>query len=218
MDWPLLAALPDAERAQVLGSARRRTFGRDEVVCHAGDPADSVHFIVSGHVAVRVTLPSGDPALLNVLGPGDHFGELALLREDGCRTATVFALEGAETLVLPSHVFHRLREGNVDVERVLTRMLADRVDALSQRLLEVMYVGLDRRVARCLVGLARSYSSPEGRGPIPLNQQQVAHLAGGSRASVNQVLRRLVDEGVLRLSRGRIEVLDPTGLARRTGL
>ena len=67
------------------------------MVCHAGDPADSLHLIAEGRLAVRVWMENGDSAMINVIGPGDYFGELALLRADERRTATVTALEAART-------------------------------------------------------------------------------------------------------------------------
>ena len=93
MEWPLLASLSEDEQREFVALARRRQFAKNEVVCHAGDPADSLHLVTSGRLSVRVSLPSGDTAMINVLRPGSYFGELALLREDNHRTATITALE-----------------------------------------------------------------------------------------------------------------------------
>src|SRR6476661_2129931 len=98
MEWPLLAPLPPAPREAVLQAARRRRFGKGEVVFHEGDPADSLHLVTAGHLAVQVSTPGGDRATLNVLGPGAHVGELALLPDVHQRSATVTALDSAETL------------------------------------------------------------------------------------------------------------------------
>ena len=208
VEWPLLAGLTEAERRDVLAAARKRTFVRNEVVCHAGDPADSIHLVTDGHLSVRVTLASGDTALINVLGPGTYFGELALLRADRVRTATITALEPAGTLAINAAAFRRLCESRPQVEHALTATLADRIDELSQRLLETMYVGLDRRLYRTLVDLAADYRSPDGEIVIPLTQTQLADLTGGTRPSVNQVLQRLVEQRILTVGRGRVEVLD----------
>lgn len=215
VQWTLLASLGEAERAEVLAHARRRRFARNEVVCHAGDPADSLHLVESGHLSVRVSLASGESGLVNVLGPGDYFGELALLRSQHSRTATITALEAAETLVVTASAFRRVCDARPGVERALTTMLADRIDELSERLLEMMYVGLDRRLYRRLADLAHTYRDHGAGGPImiPLTQSQLAELAGGTRPTVNQALQRLVDQGVVAVQRGRIEVLD---LARLT--
>ena len=82
MDWPLLAPLPPEARSALLSAARRRTFRKGEVVFHEGDPADALHLVTSGHLAVQVATPDGERATLNVLGPGAHVGELALLPRD----------------------------------------------------------------------------------------------------------------------------------------
>lgn len=219
MDWPVLASLTEAERRVLLGAARRRSFARGETLVHEGDPADSVHFIAQGRLAVKASLPSGDSATLSILAPGEYFGELALLRDDSRRSATVVALEPAETLSLAASAFHRLCSAHPQVERALTVLLADRVDQLSGRLLEAMYVGLDRRVFRRLVELASTYGAG-GPGPvtIPLTQADLANLVGGTRPTVNQVLQQLADTGVVGLRRGRIDVLDVRALTRRASV
>lgn len=217
MEWPLLAAVPDDARREFLALARRRTFGRNEVVCHAGDPADSLHLVNSGRLAVRISLASGDSAMVNVLTPGDYFGELALLSPDGHRTATITALEPAETLVVTASAFDRLCHAQPTLERTLSAMLGHRVGELSQRLLEALYVGLDRRLYRQLVDLSESYGGGDGPVVIPLTQSQLADLTGGTRPTVNQVLQRLVDQGTIEVSRGKVVVLDVERLRAKSG-
>jgi CRP/FNR family cyclic AMP-dependent transcriptional regulator len=100
----------------------------------------------------------------------------------------------------------------------LTALLAGRIDELSQQLLEVMYVGLDRRLYRRLVELCRIYSTGAGPVLIPLTQSQLADLTGGTRPTVNQSLQKLVDQGILAVSRGKVEVLDLPRLQGKAGL
>lgn len=221
--WVLLEGLTPPERERVLAAARRREYARNEVICHEGDPADSLHLVASGRLAITASLATGETVTLRILGPGDYFGELALIRRESRRTATVAALEPARTLSLTSSVFSRLCREHPTVEHAMTTLLAERVEALSQSLLEALHVGLDRRVHRRLVELAQTYSNGAdrtdgaGRSPvsIPLTQAQLADLTGGTRPSVNQVLQRLEAEGLVALRRGRIEVLDRPALLRR---
>ena len=79
MEWPLLEGLPEEDIRELLSIARRRMFSRGEVVFHRDDPADSLHLIARGRFAARLQAPLGDSVLLDVLGPGQSFGELALL-------------------------------------------------------------------------------------------------------------------------------------------
>ena len=219
MEWPLLAPLPADARAAVLSAARRRSYGRGEVVFHEGDPADAVHLVTRGHLVVQVTTPEGSRTTLTVLGPGSHVGELALTRATGSqpRSATVLALEGAETLSLPAAAFHELCDRHPAVTQILVELLAARVRELSERLTESTSVGLDRRVHRCLLRLADLFGTAPGAVVVPMTQDQIADLVGGTRPSVNQVLQRLQSQGVIRLGRGRVELLDRAVLTRKAG-
>jgi CRP/FNR family transcriptional regulator, cyclic AMP receptor protein len=215
--WRLLEPLRAEDREAFLALAHRRSFARDEILCHEGDPADSLHLVERGHLAVRGTLASGAAATFTVLSPGDYFGELALLRTDRRRTATVTALEPSRTLAVAGTAFDRLCEHNPGIERVVSMLLADRIDLLSRRLLETMYESLDRRVHRRLLDLADAYGGGgDGAVAIPLSQAQLADLVGATRPPVNQVLQRLAERNVVRLSRSRIEVLDAAELRRRS--
>src|SRR6516162_1089059 len=109
MDWPVLASLPANDRRILVARLRRRTYRRDEVIFHQGDPADMLHLIAAGHVSVRVTLPGGEFVVVAILGPGDAFGEAALVGGPNLRGATVAALESCETLSLGRDQFELLR-------------------------------------------------------------------------------------------------------------
>ena len=198
-----------------MAAARSRGFQRDEVLCHAGDPADSLHLVESGHLAVRGSLSSGATATFTILSAGDYFGELALLRRDHRRTASVVAIEPSRTMSIAGSAFQRLCAANPRVEHALSVLLADRVEKLSRRLLETMFVSLDRRLYRRLVDLATSYGVVDNRATIPLSQASLADIVGATRPSINQVLQRLVNQRLIEIRRGRIELLDVDSLAQR---
>ncbi len=216
----MLQSLNDVERDAVLAATRRRNFTKGEVLFHEGDPADSLHLVERGHLAVRVTSPDGDRVTLNVLSGGDIVGELSLLDEAAPvhRSATVLALEPSQTRVLSASAFHQLCQTHPGVKALIVHALADRVRELSTRLLETMYSGLDRRVYRRLLELADVYGNGDAaRIEIPLTQEQIADLVGGTRPSVNQVLQKLLALRVIELGRGRVVVLDVDTLRRKAG-
>lgn len=152
--------------------------------------------------------------MVNVLAAGAHFGELALLRDDRHRTATITALTPSATLAIAASAFARLCDANPRVERTVAALLGHRVDELSHQVLELAYVGLDRRLYRRLHELC---AGADGPVTVPLTQQQLAELTGGTRPTINQVLQRLADQGVLTIGRGRVEVHDPEALRARCG-
>jgi CRP/FNR family cyclic AMP-dependent transcriptional regulator len=213
----LLAGIPEADARQLLGAATRRRFERGEVVFHRDDPADTLHVIRKGRFAVQVMTPLGDTATIAVRGPGEAFGETALLAARARRTATVRALEPAETFALGDHDFVRLRESFPAVDRILFAFLAAELRRQNDLLLEALYLPVDRRLRRRLLELARVYGREgDDEVAIPLTQVEIAEMTGTSRATANQILRSEQEKKTLRLERGRVVVLDREALARRS--
>ena len=210
MEWELFGGLPEEWVRRIMVDAHRRRFARREVIFHERDPAAGVHLIARGRVAVRVSTPLGDQAMLDLLGPGEVLGEMALLSPNAERSATAFALEPTETMVIDTGRFAAMREEQPALAEVLIRLLAARVRQLNDRLLEAMYVPVDVRLIRRVLELAEIYGDS-----ITLTQEDLAGLVGATRATVNRVLRREQARGTVLLSRGRLEVLDRTQLARR---
>jgi CRP/FNR family cyclic AMP-dependent transcriptional regulator len=211
----VLQSLADPDAKLLLRAGRVNTYARGDMLVQEGDVADSFHIVLDGRAAVRVTTPAGEGAIVNILGPDSHFGEVSLLgREDPRRTASIIALEPVRTLSIPASVFAELRDRNPRLEQLVTTILARRVDELSAQLVEAMYDSLERRVLRRLSALAVAYRSSSPEVMIPLTQDQLSQLVGGARPSVNQVLRRLVDAGLVEVGRGRITVVDVMALQR----
>jgi CRP/FNR family cyclic AMP-dependent transcriptional regulator len=212
VQWRLLIDVPADDLRHLLTIARRRTFERGEVVFHQDDPADSLHLISSGRFGARVRTPLGETTLLAIYGPGDAFGELALVSPPAPRSATIAALEAGETHSIFRDDFAQLRRQQPGVDRVLLCLLAAEIRRMNQLLLEAHYVDADTRVRRRLRELAALYGR-EGSATIPLTQEEIAEIAGTSRATVNRVLREEEKRGRVELRRGRTLVLDAEHIA-----
>ena len=217
MQWALLDGVPEDELRGILQVARRRSFVRNEVVCHRGDPADSCHLIAKGRFAIRTTTSLGDTVTVAIRGPGATFGEMALLVEDGKRLSTVAALEPGETYSIFRTDFDHIRATHPGADRFLWAFLVNEVRTLNERLLEALYLPVDERGRRRLLELAELYGDGDGPVTVPLTQEVVAELAGATRPTVNQVLRDEERRGAIELTRGRITILDVPKLARRAG-
>ncbi len=215
MDWRLLEGVPAEEVRLLLSVARRRSFGRNEVVFHRHDPADSLHLVVKGRFAVRVISPLGDTVTIAVRGPGDSFGEMAVVVDGADRAATVAALEDAETFSVFHADFERLRVQYPAINQALIAFLAGEVRILNERLMEAFYVPAERRVLRRLADLADLYAGTSTEAEIPLTQEAIAELAGTARATVNRVLRDEEERGTVELHRSRVLVPDREALRAR---
>ena len=216
VEWTLLEGLPPEDVRRVLAIARRRTFRKGEVVFHRDDLAESLHLIVKGRFAARITTPLGETAMLDVLGPGEAFGELALLSPGARRSATVEALDEGETLSVYRDDFALLQSEHSGVKDVLLRLLAEQLTRASDRIVEAHYTDADTRVRRRLRDLAvRQLGGRAGPVGVSMTQEHLAEMAGTSRATVNRVLREEERRGTVALSRGCTTVLDLDELSRR---
>ena len=199
---------------------RLRRFRRGETIFHQGDPGDALHVIRRG--AVRVVLPSPtsrDDAILVTLGPGDFFGELAIL--DGRpHSATVIASEATETLVLRRDAFDRLLDEERAMARALLAALAGELRRLTGHVEALHFLDLPGRLANRIVQLAES-AAPGARRDVrldwPYTQSELAAMIGGSRESVNRLMGGLVANGLVRLDRDALVVADVEQLAAEAG-
>ena len=214
MEFEVLGAVPPEHVRELLSIARRRTFKREEVVFHHGDPADSLQLIVKGRFAVRILTPLGQSAMLAVHGPGEAFGELALLAPGSRRSATVSALEAGETFSVVRDEFFRLTTRHPGVKDCLLALLAEQIRRANERIVVAHYLDAESRVRWALLQLVATYQAGEEIA-IPLTQEQLAEFSGTARATVNRVLSEEAERSAVALERGRVRVLDTHELERR---
>jgi CRP-like cAMP-binding protein len=217
LDWRALCVHAGVDERELRAACRRRRYARGETIFHEGDPAGALHLLDAGHVAVKLTTPLGDVAIIDVLHPGDAFGEQALVDETDERSATVTAIEKTETLALDRASFAAMRVEHPGVDRFLLVVVSTRLRATSHQLLEARFLPGEQRMYRCVARLAESFAETNN-GAIPLTQADIASIAGVTRSTANRLLGEAQRDGVLHIGRSRIEVLDLQLLHRRAGL
>jgi CRP/FNR family cyclic AMP-dependent transcriptional regulator len=205
--WTMLSELPPTVVEELAAISISRTFKRGDTLVYQGDPTSTVYYVTAGHAAVKVGTPYGDTVTVAILGIGDTFGELAHLTDREERTATVVAIDAVSARVIASREFERLRNGHPEIDRVLLRSLARRIDNLSERLAQTIYETVNRRCARRLLDAAAMFAGKDADEVIiPITQDDLAGLAGASRPTVNQVLGQLHDARIVSTGRGTITV------------
>jgi len=218
-----LASVPffsglDAAGLDTIGrTVRTRRFRRAEVIFHLGDPGDALFIVMSGGIKISLPSDTGDEAILATLHSGDVFGELALL--DGApRSATATAIEATETLVLPRAQFRELIATEPAVRDALLASIAGELRRLTNHVEELHFLDITGRLASRLSRLALDGGKrlPDGsiRLAAPLTQGDLAAMIGCTRQSVNKLLGIFTDDGLIRLDRDSIVVLDLEALGR----
>ncbi len=211
----MMDVLPETGRDVVLATGRLRRFSRGETIASQGDSAAALYIIESGRVAIRLVGSSGDMVILSLMGAGEVAGEMGILSPRSERTATIHAIDEVTLRSLRKEDFDALRRQHPEVNDFLLQVLARRADQLSRRVIEASYLSVDKRVARRLLEIGRLFAGDRMPVVVPLTQDEIAQLAGTTRPTANQVLKRLENDKVVRLVRGRIHLLDIAGLRSR---
>jgi len=126
--FPLFADLDDRELATIAAVAKTRRYAKDDVIFYADESGDIFCLIREGQVKVTMISPEGKEIILKILGPGDFFGEMALL-DDEPRSATVAALNPLSTLSIAAFNFRSLLKSNASITYKVLVSLCQRVRA-----------------------------------------------------------------------------------------
>jgi CRP/FNR family cyclic AMP-dependent transcriptional regulator len=218
-DVPLFAGVGRETLAFLAAKLRRRRFGRGEALVRQGEPAQALLLITSGSAKVSRLTEDGDEAVLGLVGPGGCIGEVAAL--DGSpRSATVTAVEPAETLVLARADLIAAVRDDPELALALIGTLAMRLRRADARLEDAYFSDLETRLARRLLQTAEEHGRKTEAGietPLPLTQSELASMLGAGRPRVNGLLGGFQDAGLIRLGKGSFTILQPEELRRRAG-
>src|SRR3954466_16425540 len=122
----LFRGLPGDTRARIAALASRRQYEDGALIFMRGDPGDSLCGVATGRVRISASGPGGKEVFLNIMEPGDAFGEIALL--DGSpRTATATAMARTELIVIPREAFSALLQSQPQLAAHLIQLLCKRV-------------------------------------------------------------------------------------------
>jgi CRP/FNR family transcriptional regulator, cyclic AMP receptor protein len=199
---PMFSDLGGDELQRISSLCHTQHLGVGETLFQKGDPGDALFGVRRGQIRIETGAADGSRLTLNFMGPGDLFGEVAVL--DGqSRTADAAAGEPTELFVLRREDFlaHLEREPKVAIK--IIQLLCQRIRWQSERMEESVLQPLPVRLARRLCALASDFGSE-----VHISQEQLGVFVGAARESVNRQLQLWRKDGILDLQRGRILLLN----------
>jgi CRP/FNR family transcriptional regulator/CRP/FNR family cyclic AMP-dependent transcriptional regulator len=214
---PFFASLGEDALQALEQACRRRVFQRGETLFYEEDPGSALYILQAGQVKIVRLAPDGEERILHLQGEGSCLGELSLI--DGApRSARAVALDRVEALVLYREPFLELLARHPAVALAVMTELAGMVRRLSAQLQDLTALDVPGRLAKKLLELAATHgqATPEGRHiPLPLTQQELAHMIGATRVAVNQALSAFRQQGLLTTDRSGITLHQPEKLNQR---
>jgi len=219
MASPLFQAMKPGELDEILKLASEKRWPRGATIFQKGDEGSSMMAVLRGRVRVSAVSADGREVTLNVISPGEIFGEIALL--DGKpRSADATAIEETTLLILERRQFLPFLRQNDDLYLRLLAVLCDRLRRTSLALEGIALFDLPARLARLLLKLAEDYGRTGATGiriDIKLSQRDLSTLVASSRESVNKQLRVWREDGVVTLDEGYLVLRRPAELQELVG-
>jgi CRP-like cAMP-binding protein len=204
------SGLSAEDEQELLKRTRSRRVPAGRILFQQGDAGDGLYGILSGRVAFTVDSLDGKGLILNVLGAGEFFGEIALLDGKG-RTATAVTREPCRLLFVARSEFMSFFGARPQAVSRIIELLCARLRRSTDYIADAMFLDLPRRLAKQLVSLSheRGSSPPE---TVYISHAELAGMLGASRERVSMQLATWSDRGILDQGRGHLVVRDRQAL------
>ncbi len=212
----LFADLEAQQLEHIAQRVQRRTFALGVTLFHQDMPGTMMYMIETGSVRVISIGRTGQELTLNVLGPGEIFGELSIL--DGQqRSATAITLVPIVVWLLSQADLNEFMSKYPPVNQAMIQILVERVRATARRLEAMTFQDVLGRLAFELLSLADRSGQPYEQGieiTIPLTQVDLASMVGATRESVNKAVSVLRSKELINVDGTRWFLLDPAGIQK----
>jgi CRP/FNR family transcriptional regulator, cyclic AMP receptor protein len=208
---PYFVDLEPAAFEQLCRYAKHATFKRGATIFSKGDAGTSLLAVITGTVKISISSPEGRNAILNLIGPGEIFGEIALL--DGlARTADATANTNCELFVIDRREFIPFVRSQPTLAMKFIELLCGRLRWTSDQVEQVILQDLPGRLAHALLRLSEKQTFEPRDRTISVTQQEISEMVGMTRESINKQLRAWATRNWVRLEHGAIVVLKPEAL------
>jgi CRP-like cAMP-binding protein len=207
---PVFSRLSPADRRTVASAATVRDYAKGDVIFEQESPSNAFYAIASGRVKIFKMMPNGKDLILEVFGPGDPLGALAVYGERPF-PATAAALEDTTCVIIPRADFFRLLEQNPTLVRGLLAGLTLRLVELTNRLAELTGGRIEPRFARLFLKLGSEMGRPERGGifiPLALSRQELADMTGTTIETCIRIMSRWSKDEVVRTEKDGFVLLD----------
>ena len=204
---PIFCDLESEAFDQLCRYAKHSTLKRGATLFSKGDPGNSLFAVISGTVKMSISSPDGRSAIFNLIGPGEVFGDIAVL--DGqSRTADATANTNCEIFVIDRREFLPFVRSHPALAMKFIELLCAKLRWTSDQVEQVILQNLPGRLASALIRLAEKHKLAPGDRTIAVTQQEISEMVGMTRESINKQLRVWATRNWVRLEHGAIVVLE----------
>jgi CRP/FNR family transcriptional regulator len=202
------------DRQRLAAAASVHSYGKGQMLFAEGDPSDELYTVASGRVKVFKTTPRGSDVILEIFGPGDPVGAVAVY-ESRPYPASAMALEPTTCLLIPRQAFFTLLETRPTLVRGLLVGLTHRLVELTNRLTELSGGRVEARLARFFLKLGTDMGQQRPEGTfiaLVLSRQEIADMIGTTIETAIRIMSRWGKQDLIRTEKDGFLIVDKAAL------
>jgi len=203
--------------AQVLAMGVVRSIEEDSYFFMQGDPATHAYVLFSGRVKMIQITPNGQQITLRIMTPGQTYGGIALLNPESGYPATAQAVENSTAMAWSTAQLRELAAKEPSISLNTMQLMHGYITELQERQQALVSERVEQRIARILLKLAAQSGKKTDEGVLidmPLTRQDVAEMSGTTLFTVSRTLSEWERNGILKIGRERVVIIEPHGLVR----
>jgi CheY-like chemotaxis protein len=203
--------LKDAKDAGMISQLSEQysieSYPKKQSLYQEGKRPRFLYYLVKGKVKGFKTHEDGKDYITDIFSDGDFMGYPALIEDKNYDDSAVI-LEDSEIMQIPKEEFLQMIYGDINVAAKFIRIITQNVKEKEERLLNLAYSSLRKRIAKALVDLNGKYNEPGGNKPIEISREDIAHYVGTATESLIRTLSDFKTEKLIEIKDGKIRIAD----------
>lgn len=206
-EMEIFSSMSDQELEEIASSGVRKNYKKDEIILKEAEYGSALYIISKGQVKISIYSDEGNETILNFLGPGDFFGEMALFL-DSIRCANVIAMKETEVFIFKRENFYEILKRNFNITKKIIAMLCNRLRQANIFIEGLANLDVYGRVIRFFKDICKNHGKDEGQFiSIPkINQEDIAHKIASTRETISRIIASLKQSELLEIKKDRILV------------
>ena len=208
--------LKDAKDAGMISELSQQysieKYAKKQTLYEEGKRPRYLYYLVKGKVKAFRAHEDGKDYITDIFSGGDFMGYPALIEDKNYDDSSI-VLEDSEIMQIPKDDFLQMIYGDMNVAAKFIRIITQNVKEKEDRLLNLAYSSLRKRVAKALVELNKKYNEPGGNKPIEISREDIAHYIGTATESLIRTLSDFKAEKLIEITEGKIRIADADKLS-----
>lgn len=214
---PLFDGIPDEELSDIAETLLYRSYHRGDAIYRQEDPPGSLYWVIEGFLKVCLETPGGRQFTTNWMKPDSFFGLISVL-DDQARLADAIAVEPSKLFLWPRDAFRAFLDRHPDKTMYMLEVSGKRWRVTMERLYDLAFLDVPGRTAKALLTLAERDEADSAPVIRNITHAELAAFIGTSRESTSRWIRSFEEKGLIKADKGRVQIINESGLRDQAGV